>query len=286
MDGKDLEGASMPSGIEVDEAAAYFGVIESSDMVHTLMAMEHSQALEQFFSILSDIVLLPGDFDFEAASERIQCEGGEIYYLVTGHLGLMSLPDQLSNYLGLPDSTGSSSGNIPAISIDDQNKLATLADPMRIIKLLAIASTTGSEGEVTRYHNAIRALFADPAGNMATLLTVVDELEAAMDVAGHALPIPSLASGEAGTVAIASLSDSVTLPQPTVESIPLPGAKTEGNVSLPQTLEPTASKDLVELPTIAKTLEPEPTLDTSNQKLVAKAEEDAFSGAFDMGLGK
>ena len=86
MDGKDLEGASMPSGIEVDEAAAYFGVIESSDMVHTLMAMEHSQALEQFFSILSDIVLLPGDFDFEAASERIQCEGGEIYYLVTGHL--------------------------------------------------------------------------------------------------------------------------------------------------------------------------------------------------------
>ena len=70
MTDKDLEGASMPSGIEVDEAAAYFGVIESSDMVHILMAMELSEAFEQFFSILSDIVLLPGDFDFEAASER------------------------------------------------------------------------------------------------------------------------------------------------------------------------------------------------------------------------
>ena len=288
MNGKDLEGASMPSGIEVDEAAAYFGVIESSDMVHTLMAMEHSQALEQFFSILSDIVLLPGDFDFEAASERIQCEGGEIYYLVTGHLGLMSLPDQLSNYLGLPDSAGSLSGNTPAISIDDQNKLATLADPMRIIKLLAIASTTGSEGEVTRYHNAIKALFADPAGNMTTLLAVADELDAAMDVAGHALPLPSLASGEAGTVAIAPLpaSSSVALPQSTVETIPLPGAEVEGNVSLPPTLEPSTSQNLVELPTIPKTPEPEPSLDTSNQKLVAKAEEDAFSGAFDMGLGK
>ena len=94
MADKELEGASLPSGIEVDDAAAYFGVIESSDMVHTLMGMEQEKAMEQFFSILSDIVLLPGDFDFEAASKRIQCEGGEIYYLVAGHLGLMSLPEQ------------------------------------------------------------------------------------------------------------------------------------------------------------------------------------------------
>jgi hypothetical protein len=155
MADKELKGASMPDGIEVDETAAYFGVIESSDMLHALMAMERNQAMEKFFSVLSDVVLLPGDFDFEAASERIQCEGGEIYYLVAGHLGLMSLPDSLSNYLGLPDSSGDSSGNTPSISIEDQNKLATLADPMRIIKLLAIASTTGAEGEVTRYYNAI-----------------------------------------------------------------------------------------------------------------------------------
>ena len=36
-----LEGAVMPEGIEVDEAAAYFGVVDSSDAVHQMMAMNH-----------------------------------------------------------------------------------------------------------------------------------------------------------------------------------------------------------------------------------------------------
>ena len=169
---KELEGASMPDGIDVDDAAAYFGVIESSDMVHTLLAMEPSLAMEQFFSILSDVVLLPGDFDFQAASERIQCEGGEIYYLVAGHLGLMSLPDPLANYLGLPESSGDTSGKTPSISEDEQAKLATLADPMRILKLLAIASTTGSDGEVTRYHEAMKGLFSNPEAVSYTHLTL------------------------------------------------------------------------------------------------------------------
>ena len=92
--------------IEVDDAAAYFGVTESSDVLHSLMAMPREQAMIQFFELLSDIVLRPGDFDFEAASERMQCEGGEIYYLVAGHLGLMSMPDPLLQALGMPDSNG------------------------------------------------------------------------------------------------------------------------------------------------------------------------------------
>ena len=70
MSENELEGASMPTGIDVDETAAYFGIIDSSDIVHSLMSMEQSEAMEQFFSILSDIVLQPGDFDFEAASEK------------------------------------------------------------------------------------------------------------------------------------------------------------------------------------------------------------------------
>mgnify|MGYP005741553649 FL=1 len=76
-------------GIEVDDAAAYFGATQSSDVLHAMMAMPQEQAMVQFFELLSDIVLRPGEFDFEAASERMQCEGGEIYYLVAGHLGLM-----------------------------------------------------------------------------------------------------------------------------------------------------------------------------------------------------
>ena len=82
----ELPGESLPDGIEVDEAAAYFGITESSDMVHTLMAMERLEAMEKFFEVLSDIVLLPGEFDFNAASQRIQCEGGEIYYLSLIHI--------------------------------------------------------------------------------------------------------------------------------------------------------------------------------------------------------
>ena len=236
---KELEGASMPDGIEVDDAAAYFGVIESSDMVHTLLAMEPSLAMEKFFSILSDIVLLPGDFDFLAASERIQCEGGEIYYLVAGHLGIMSMPDPLSNYLGLPDSSGDANGNTPSIPQEEQEKLATLADPMRILKLLAIASSTGSEGEVSRYHNAIQTLFSNPEANKATLLSVVDELDAALDVAGHAMPIPSLASGEAATVSLPTPSPSpAPSPSPSSSigdvSVPLPTSVKSENPPLPE----------------------------------------------------
>lgn len=291
MADKELEGASLPTGIEVDDAAAYFGVIESSDMVHTLMDMEQEKAMEQFFSILSDVVLLPGDFDFEAASERIQCEGGEIYYLVAGHLGLMSLPDPLSQYLGLPDSSGESSGQSPSLSEEEQSKLATLADPMRILKLLAVASTTGSEGEVTRYLNTLKQLFADPASHTATLLAVADELNASLDVAGHALPVPSLASGKAAAAPIASVPRSV--PTPAVktplpaEEVPLPPTpKVEKEVSLPDLPSPSEVSGTVELPSVEPVAAVEPILDTNNERMVARAEENAFSGAFDLGLGK
>ena len=101
----------MPDGIEVDEAAAYFGVTQSSDIVHTLMSMERSQSISQFFTMVSDIILKPGEFDFEEASRALNCEGGEIYYLVSGHLGLMSFGDPILHYLGLPDSLGQESKN-------------------------------------------------------------------------------------------------------------------------------------------------------------------------------
>ena len=92
----DVADISLPDGIEVDEAAAYFGVFESSDALHQMMEMPREQAFEKFFSLLSDLVLKPGEFDFELASERLNCEGGEIYFLVAGHLGVMTLPEQIS----------------------------------------------------------------------------------------------------------------------------------------------------------------------------------------------
>ena len=64
----DVADVSMPEGIEVDEAAAYFGVFESSDALHEMMQMSREDAFEKFFMLLSDLVLKPGDFDFELAS--------------------------------------------------------------------------------------------------------------------------------------------------------------------------------------------------------------------------
>ena len=132
----DVADVSMPEGIEVDEAAAYFGVFESSDALHQMMEMPREQAFEKFFSLLSDLVLKPGDFDFEEASQRLNCEGGEIYFLVAGHLGVMSLPEQLS----LAISEGQ-------FSDSDSQLLQEIADPMRLLKLFAIAQQTGGEGE-------------------------------------------------------------------------------------------------------------------------------------------
>ena len=75
-----LEGASLPEGFEVDETSAYFGVTDSSDIVHQLMSMDRNQSIVAFFSIVSDVVLKPGEFDFEEASKVLNCEGGEIYF--------------------------------------------------------------------------------------------------------------------------------------------------------------------------------------------------------------
>ena len=49
-----LEGASLPEGIDVDETSAYFGITESSDIVHQLMEMDVSNALTNFFASVSD----------------------------------------------------------------------------------------------------------------------------------------------------------------------------------------------------------------------------------------
>ena len=64
-----LEGASLPEGFEVDETSAYFGVTESSDIVHQLMSMDKNQSIVAFFTMVSDVVLKPGEFDFEEAEQ-------------------------------------------------------------------------------------------------------------------------------------------------------------------------------------------------------------------------
>ena len=282
------EGAIMPEGIEVDEAAAYFGVVDSSDAVHHMLAMNRLEAMENFFAQLSDVVLTPGEFDFEAASERMQCEGGEIYFLVAGHLSLLNVTDPLLNYLGFDNSLGEGGGNCQRESSGtDYDSLKTLSDPMNILKLLAIAHTTGGVGEVTRYLNGFEALISNPGANEIALLSIANEFTVSLDVAGHALPIPTLASGDAASSAVVAIPATTakpvqttkqevkSVPIPTTTSIPLPSQET---IPLPSAVEE------ISIPVIEEEEIQSTQIDTENKKEVAKATQDAFAGAFNIGL--
>ena len=288
------EGAVMPEGIEVDEAAAYFGVVDTSDAVHQMMAMNRFEAMENFFAQLSDIVLTAGEFDFEAASERMQCEGGEIYFLVAGHLSLLSVTDPLLNYLGLENSLGAGAGNCQREAIGpDYESLKELSDPMKVLKLLAIAYTTGGAGEVTRYFNGFEALVSNPEANEIALLSIANELIISLDVAGHALPIPTLASGTAASAAVVALPTSTAkstvqtkqevapFQTPERESIPLPSEETI--IPLPSVESNVAVAVPIPVPVMAAEIEQAP-VNNENLKEVAKATQDAFAGAFNIGV--
>ena len=283
-------------GIEVDDAAAYFGATESSDVLHAMMAMPREQAMVQFFEILSDIVLRPGDFDFEAASERMQCEGGEIYYLVAGHLGLMSMPDPLLQALGMPDSSGETATGSAAVSEQQRPSLEALADPMRMMKLFAAAFQTGGNDEVLNYMNRFQSMLNNIEGSLDALVSINNELDAALDLAGHVLPIATLASG-AASAATVDVPEATVLPaapaEPTVPvKPPAPAAQPEPSVPLPGVVPAESSSEpapspSVALPTAAVALPersteavPEQSLNIESEKQVAKATQDAFSGAF------
>ena len=282
-----LEGASLPDGIEVDEAAAYFGVTESSDIVHTLMSMDRNQSISEFFSMVSDIILKPGEFDFEEASQALSCEGGEIYYLVSGHLGLMSFGDPILHYLGLPNSLGEDSPNgKPNIDKTQFESLKRIADPMNILKVLAIANNTGGSQEVMKYYLTMSDLMQNVESNVVTLTNIAEEFDASSDVIGHTLPISVLAGSsidlsksivtstsgvkKAAPKVTQQLEQSIQLPQvgkiPTgkeeeaISSVPLPGQSNPAAI-VEETVETIIETELTD-------------------RKAAKATENAFEGAF------
>ena len=289
------EGASLPEGIEVDDAAAYFGVIESSDVLQQMMSMDSKQALSKALEHLADIILRPGEFDFEAASERLQCEGGEIYFLIFGHLNLMALPDPLLQFAGQPDSTGANNSAHPLATAEVVQALTPLFDPMQFLKILAIAYATGGTSEVDRYLKSIEELMQNPSENVEKMQTMAEELNSSLDVAGHALPMAMFASEQAQPAEIEMgaiierqepepTPEPVTVPtpepegveeqsEPEVESVPLP---TE-SVPLPTDSVPLPSADSVPLPA---TEMPTEEAEFKNEVEVDSAAQDAFAGAF------
>ena len=289
------DGASLPDGIEVDDAAAYFGVVDSSDVLQQMMSMDSKQALSKALEHLADIILRPGEFDFEAASERLQCEGGEIYFLIFGHLNLMALPDPLLQFAGQPDSTGSANSAHPLATEDVVQALSPLFDPMQFLKILAIAYATGGNTEVERYLQSIENIMATPSDNVASMQTMAEELKSSLDVAGHALPMALFASDQAQPAEIemgavierkapepepepVPVTPVATEPEPSVpehkvESVPLP---TE-SVPLPTESVPLPAVDSVPLPAQQELIEE---TEFKNEVEVDHAAQDAFAGAF------
>lgn len=288
------DGAILPEGIEVDDAAAYFGVVDSSDTLQQMMSMDSKQALSKALEHLSDIILKPGEFDFEAASERLQCEGGEIYFLIFGHLNLMSLPDPLLQFAGQPDSTGAENKAHPLATADIIEALTPLFDPMQFLKILAIAYATGGNSEVDRYLQSIESMMSKPSDNVEKMKTMAEELKSSLDVAGHALPMSLFASEQAQPAEIemgatierkepeptlASKSEPVPEPDPVVES-PKPEPEVE-SVPLPTESVPLPASDSVPLPAQDEPIEE---AGFKNEIEVDHAAQDAFAGAFDSQL--
>ncbi len=285
------EGASLPDGIEVDDAAAYFGVVDSSDVLQQMMSMDSKQALSKALEHLADIILRPGEFDFEAASERLQCEGGEIYFLIFGHLNLMALPDPLLQFAGQPDSTGAANTAHPLATGDVVQALTPLFDPMQFLKILAIAYATGGTTEVGRYLQSIESIMAAPSDNVEKMQTMAEELKSSLDVAGHALPMALFASEQAqpaeigmGTIIerkepapapVEPEPEVISEPEPTPE-VTAPELEVE-SVPLPTESVPLPDVDSVPLPS-----HEEPVEETGfkNEVEVDHAAQDAFAGAF------
>lgn len=188
----EVEGASLPQGIAVDEAAAYFGVTDSADIILHLNETDPINGMGEFYSIAIDLVLQP-EFDFEEAAQRLGCEGGEIYYLLTGPFGLVSLSDPLRLYLGGEDSQGNI-GAHPGFPEHEMNALESLTDIFSLLKMFGLGHLIGGLPLLGHYVSQYAALVASSAANKVTLLHLSQELNTAIEQAksGSVTPISCL----------------------------------------------------------------------------------------------
>ena len=275
------------AGIDVDEAAEYFGATSSSDGLHAMLAMSREDAFVAFFRQLSDLVLQPGDFDFMEAGTRMSCEGGELYYLVAGHLGLMSMADPLRSFLGQDDSEGNAGEGGVTVTGTQRDALERLSDPMRLMRLFAVANETGGEDEVRGYLRGMESHLSAVTSNESTLVQVALDLDASLDVAGQVLPVAALAGGGASATALELRSTAPIKVPPT----PAPAADlAPAEVALPMPPSP-ASEDAVPLPAGSSGVPlpsapsdvapaPEPVVADLDDRRKNEAAADAFAGAF------
>ena len=280
----EVEGASLPQGIAVDEAAAYFGVIDSSDIILHLNQTDPINGMGEFFSIAIDLVLQP-EFGFEEAAQRLGCEGGEIYYLLTGPFGLVSLSDPLRLYLGGEDSEGNV-GVHPGFPEHEMNALESLTDIFSLLKMFGLGHLIGGLPLLGHYVSQYAGLVASPAANKVVLLQLSQELNIAIEQAktGSVTPISCLgAPTHATQPAPAPVSAPAPVPAPTPVATPAPVPVSVPAPTSPQPVdvvsqEPT-EQPIVEPVVIVRepTVEIESNLPTEDQQVAAS---DAFASQF------
>ncbi len=185
-------GASLPEGIEVDEAAAYFGITESSDVIVRLSQSDRLNGLGEFLALTVDLVL-KDEFDFQSAAARIGCEDGEIYYLLSGPFGLLTMTDPLRRYLGQEDSEGEA-GPHPGIPESEIAALDQLNDIMVLMRMVAIAHLVGGLRLLDHTLVTFEEWMLGPVAHKQQLLALSAELENALNEAkaGSISPLNSL----------------------------------------------------------------------------------------------
>ena len=110
MPDDEIEGASLPEGILVDETSAYFGITESSNLLMELENIDRISAMNIVLKIMGNSLLVE-KFDLDELMELLNVEGGEIYYLLSETFELMNLVTPLQQFLDLNIS------NIPEIDL-------------------------------------------------------------------------------------------------------------------------------------------------------------------------
>ena len=232
----EVTGAVLPEGIEVDEAAAYFGVTDSADFLLRVNEMNRIDGMSEFFSKTIDLVLQE-EFGFDEAAQRLGCEGGEVYYLLAGPFGLITMSDPLKHYLGYEDSEGNA-GPTPDLPAELFAALESLTDVFNLLRLFGLAHLIGGPSLLAHYISQYERLLTSPASNQPALLQLSAELAHSTQEAksGSVTPIPSLG---APTTVMPTASPTISAELEDVRSEP--HAQTPTNVSpatLPQQVSP------------------------------------------------
>ena len=187
----EVDGASLPSdGIDVDETAAYFGVTKTADLIMRLNTTDRLNGLGEFLTLTSDL-LLTDSFDFDVVSERLECESGEIYYLLSGPFEIFTMTDGLRLYLGQEDSEGNQ-GTDPGIPVEERNAIDAFNDPFRLLKMLAIGHTIGGIKELDLYLAAFSEMVNDPDTNRVRLIALHHQLDQVLNKAKETLEVVGL----------------------------------------------------------------------------------------------